>query len=349
MAAFSGLGKMFGGKAESKNYMADKIGNKVNLSKREEPAKANGDLVNVTFKGAGGVEQTIQVPNDRYILDTAIEQGIELPYSCRGGICGACVGRVTSGTTDMSDIDDVSFCLDEDQQADGFSLLCMARPVGDVTVETQSDWGMSLGMKDWEGPSGYIQGKEVVSLMGDEKDKDQPESIAMAAFSGLGKMFGGKAESKNYMADKIGNKVNLSKREEPAKANGDLVNVTFKGAGGVEQTIQVPNDRYILDTAIEQGIELPYSCRGGICGACVGRVTSGTTDMSDIDDVSFCLDEDQQADGFSLLCMARPVGDVTVETQSDWGMSLGMKDWEGPSGYIQGKEVVSLMGDEEKE
>lgn len=51
-----------------------------------------------------------------------------LPYSCRGGVCGACVGRVVEGRADMSDIDDVGFCLDEAQQADGMALLCMARP-----------------------------------------------------------------------------------------------------------------------------------------------------------------------------------------------------------------------------
>eukprot|EP00667_Euglena_gracilis_P016990 EG_transcript_17836 len=315
--------------------MLDKIGNKVDLNTRNEERRGGtGELVNVTFLGAGGAKRTIQVPDDRYILDTAIEEGVELPYSCRGGVCGACVGRVVEGRADMSDIDDVGFCLDEAQQADGMALLCMARPIGDITIETQSDWGMSLGIRDWEGPSGHIEGKAPDKLMGDDGD------IAMAVVSGL---FG--KEPRNYMLDKIGNKVDLNTRNEERRGGtGELVNVTFLGAGGAKRTIQVPDDRYILDTAIEEGVELPYSCRGGVCGACVGRVVEGRADMSDIDDVGFCLDEAQQADGMALLCMARPVGDLTIETQSDWGMSLGIRDWEGPSGHIEGKAPDKLMG-----
>ena len=40
----------------------------------------------------------------------------------------------------------------------GMTLLCMTRPVTDITVETQSDWGYSLGVADWKGPSGHIGG-----------------------------------------------------------------------------------------------------------------------------------------------------------------------------------------------
>ena len=40
----------------------------------------------------------------------------------------------------------------------GMTLLCMTRPVTDIVVETQSDWGYSLGVGDWKGPSGHIGG-----------------------------------------------------------------------------------------------------------------------------------------------------------------------------------------------
>eukprot|EP00951_Prasinocladus_malaysianus_P011924 scaffold88409_cov42-Prasinocladus_malaysianus.AAC.1 len=78
------------------------------------------------------------------MLDAGIEAGLELPYSCRGGICGACVGKVTSGEYD---------------QSDGMVLACMCRPVSDCTVETQSDYGYSLGDDNvWPGPTGNIFG-----------------------------------------------------------------------------------------------------------------------------------------------------------------------------------------------
>lgn len=41
---------------------------------------------------------------DTYMLDSGLDAGLELPFTCRGGICGACVGRVVEGEVDMSDV-----------------------------------------------------------------------------------------------------------------------------------------------------------------------------------------------------------------------------------------------------
>jgi hypothetical protein len=41
-------------------------------------------------------------------------------------------------------------------------------------------------------------------------------------------------------------------------------------------------------------------------------------------------------------------GDVTIETQSDWGYSLGTKEWAGASGYIKGKDPVPLGVNEDE-
>jgi hypothetical protein len=47
--------------------------------------------------------------------------------------------------------------------------------------------------------------------------------------------------------------------------------------------------------------------------------------------------------GMTLLCMARPVSEtVRIETQSDWGYSLGVGDWKGATGHIAGKEPEPL-------
>ena len=64
-------------------------------------------------------------------------------------------------------------------------------------------------------------------------------------------------------------------------------------------------------------------------------------------DLSFVLDEEQQAQGFALLCMSRPVpGEaVTIEAQCDWG-NVSMTDWKGAT-FFTG-EPVPLWKDDVK-
>lgn len=44
----------------------------------------------VTFQLENGEEETIEVPEDQYILDAADDAGLDLPYSCRSGAWRSC-------------------------------------------------------------------------------------------------------------------------------------------------------------------------------------------------------------------------------------------------------------------
>ncbi len=70
---------------------------------------------------------------DETILDAALRGGLAFPYGCRGGACGACVGKVVSGEITYGDEEPMA--LSEEEAAIGMSLFCLARPVTDITLE----------------------------------------------------------------------------------------------------------------------------------------------------------------------------------------------------------------------
>src|SRR4029450_333217 len=64
------------------------------------------------------------------IIDGAQKQGIELPYSCKGGVCSTCRAKLVEGEVDM----DVNFALEDYELARGFILCCQSYPVTDKVV-----------------------------------------------------------------------------------------------------------------------------------------------------------------------------------------------------------------------
>jgi ferredoxin len=80
-------------------------------------------------------DHTITCSSDKYILEGAEENNIELPYSCRAGSCSTCLGKLRSGTVDQPD---QSF-LDEAQLSKGYILTCVAYPTSNVVVSTHEE------------------------------------------------------------------------------------------------------------------------------------------------------------------------------------------------------------------
>jgi ring-1,2-phenylacetyl-CoA epoxidase subunit PaaE len=80
----------------------------------------------------GAVRQYTLEKTKENILDAALKQGIELPYSCKGGVCSTCRAKLIEGEVDM----DVNFALEDYEIARGFILCCQSYPVTDkVTVD----------------------------------------------------------------------------------------------------------------------------------------------------------------------------------------------------------------------
>lgn len=68
--------------------------------------------------------------NHDNVLDAALAQGVELPYSCKGGVCSTCRCKVVEGEVDM----DANFALEDYEVARGFVLSCQSYPVSDRLV-----------------------------------------------------------------------------------------------------------------------------------------------------------------------------------------------------------------------
>lgn len=84
---------------------------------------------------ARGVSYTLEVPEDRYILHSAENQGIELPFSCRNGACTTCAVRIISGEIDQPEAVGLSPHL----RRKGYALLCVSYARSDLEVETQDE------------------------------------------------------------------------------------------------------------------------------------------------------------------------------------------------------------------
>ncbi|MES2778037.1 MAG: ferredoxin--NADP reductase [Bacteroidota bacterium] len=79
-----------------------------------------------------GVTQELLVPYNKSILNAALDKGIDLPYSCRGGRCSTCKGRVLNGNVWMH----YNEVLTDEDEANGLVLTCTGHPVSnDVVIQ----------------------------------------------------------------------------------------------------------------------------------------------------------------------------------------------------------------------
>jgi ring-1,2-phenylacetyl-CoA epoxidase subunit PaaE len=79
-----------------------------------------------------GLSTVAALPRDQSILDGAQTMRADLPFACKGGVCGTCRARVTDGEVDMRR----NYALEPAEVEAGFVLTCQSHPLGDrVTVD----------------------------------------------------------------------------------------------------------------------------------------------------------------------------------------------------------------------
>lgn len=75
---------------------------------------------------------TFVMDTKKSILDACLDQGLDAPYSCQGGICSTCIARITEGTAEMRK----NQILTDGEVAEGLVLTCQAHPTSAaITVD----------------------------------------------------------------------------------------------------------------------------------------------------------------------------------------------------------------------
>ena len=91
------------------------------------------DNINVKINMDGEIFEFVMARNDN-ILDSALNEDIDLPYSCQSGVCSACQGKLVSGKVEM----EVTDGLSDEEIDEGYILCCQAQPTsGDLEIDIE--------------------------------------------------------------------------------------------------------------------------------------------------------------------------------------------------------------------
>lgn len=84
----------------------------------------SGSKSNITVKADGRTFNFDLDFNSATILDAALQQGADLPFACKGGMCCTCKARLLEGAVQM----DVHWGLEQEEIDNGFILTCQSHP-----------------------------------------------------------------------------------------------------------------------------------------------------------------------------------------------------------------------------
>lgn len=91
----------------------------------------DGDAIVTVICDDEEVEFNLNKDGDS-ILDAAMDNDLDVPFSCKGAVCCTCKAKVTEGKVIM----DANYALSEQEVEDGFVLTCQAHPASaKITVD----------------------------------------------------------------------------------------------------------------------------------------------------------------------------------------------------------------------
>jgi ring-1,2-phenylacetyl-CoA epoxidase subunit PaaE len=86
------------------------------------PATGHAHQLDIVLDGK---THHLSMSADDRVLDAALDSGLDLPYSCKGGVCCTCRARVLEGKVEM----EKNYTLEQWEMDKGFVLTCQSRPL----------------------------------------------------------------------------------------------------------------------------------------------------------------------------------------------------------------------------
>ncbi|MEJ8801702.1 ferredoxin--NADP reductase [Pontibacter sp. H249] len=95
----------------------------------DDDGEITSQTVTIIYEGA---EYQVEVQPDQTILEAALEQDVDLPYSCQAGLCTACRGKCLSGKVHLDEREGLS----DAEMEEGYVLNCVGHPLtSNVVIE----------------------------------------------------------------------------------------------------------------------------------------------------------------------------------------------------------------------
>lgn len=106
----------------------DQLKGRKEAAKDDKTVSAAVSDVTVVIDG-NRVQFPLEASGDT-ILDAAHQNGLDVPYACKGGVCNTCKAKLLEGKVEM----DVNYALEAEEVEAGFILTCQSHPRTDKVV-----------------------------------------------------------------------------------------------------------------------------------------------------------------------------------------------------------------------
>ncbi len=176
---------------------------------------------------------------------------------------------------------------------------------------------LSQPSADWDGMKGRVSKEQIIDLFNQSQISTDKVSVFTCGPHGM--METVESTLDLLKVDKINRHKESfyssepisSKAVEPAATENESSKSTVTIiVDNEEHEVIVRNNEFILETALDADVNMPFSCQSGICTSCRGKLLSGQVKMEDPEGLS----EEELEDGYILTCVSHPVSkDIKIE------------------------------------